>query len=146
MVPMFVLALLATAGFANTTHAPTTAGPGPTALPAPPSAPVIRWEKFYDQNGNVLDEMPQDVVGADSLYFKQFNVTNALYGSPKTQVPNPTPASCRSGFSFRTGQTRVGMNPTATTSTKSTAPPCAATAPTTGPTPTTRFPTATVAA
>jgi hypothetical protein len=122
MVLTLTLAMLAMAGFANAATTPTTtAAPGPAAGSAPPSAaraapaagtgPVIRWEAFYDRNGNALPCAPPDIVGADSLYFKRNNVTNVLYGSPKAEVPDPAPASCRTGFGFLTGSTRVGMDP-----------------------------------
>jgi hypothetical protein len=122
-----IVAVLATVSLASTASA--TGGSGPssvaqwTAASSPASAaPVavkagpttIRWDKFYDKSGNPLSGGPVDNVGPDSLYFKKYNETDTLYGCPKSQVPNPTPTSCRPAFTFLNAQTRVGMDPSGT--------------------------------
>lgn len=80
----------------------------------PDPGPVIRWEKFYDRNGDPLLGNQQDDVGADSLFFKRYGVLDTLYGCPKSEVPFPAPVSCRTGFAFLNVQTRVGMDPAGT--------------------------------
>ncbi|MBN2466052.1 hypothetical protein JXD38_10580 [candidate division WOR-3 bacterium] len=80
----------------------------------PDPGPFIRWEKFYDRNGNPLPGNPQDDVGADSLFFKWYGVLDTLYGCPKSEVPDPAPVSCRARFAFLDVQTRVGMDPAGT--------------------------------
>lgn len=51
------------------------------------------------------------LLNPDSLYFKNFGVTNILYGCPKSQVPNPAPGNCRPPFTFQSVQSRVGADP-----------------------------------
>jgi hypothetical protein len=53
-------------------------------------------------------------VGLDSIFFKRWDVRDTFYGCPKSQVPNPVPARCRTGFSFLDVTTRVGMDPAGT--------------------------------
>jgi hypothetical protein len=129
IVLVFSAAMLATVGFASTNSATGGSGSSPvmrgTPVPSPsptmqaPAAvntgqTTIRWDKFYDRSGNPLPGNPDDMVGMDSLYFKDYGVTDSLYGCPKSEVPNPTPAGCRTGFAFLSGQTRVGSDPTCT--------------------------------
>jgi hypothetical protein len=71
----------------------------------------IHWDAVYDRSGNPRPAGSIDAVSMDSLYFKNYNVTNTFYGCPKSQVPNPTPANCRPAFSFLSGQSNVGMDP-----------------------------------
>ena len=75
------------------------------------AGPVIRWDKFYDRHGSPLPSGPQDSVGADSLYFKKYGVLDTLYGCPKSQVPDPTPAACRTSLALLDSATIVGMPP-----------------------------------
>ncbi len=129
MVLMFVLAMRAAAGIANTaTTLTTSAASGPAEQPAARSAPpvarqvavagntgpVVRWETFYDENGNPVPADPQDNVGADSLYFKDYYSLTARLGCPKSEVPNPTPESCGPAFTWQYSQTSVGMDPQGT--------------------------------
>jgi len=121
-----IVAMLATVGFANTNSATGGLSSSPVIrwTPMPSPAPAVRapvagnagpttihWDKFYDRSGNPLPGDPGDNVGPDSLYFKKYNVTDTLYGCPKSEVPDPTPASCRSAFTFLDDQPRVGMDP-----------------------------------
>ncbi|MBM3330660.1 T9SS type A sorting domain-containing protein [candidate division WOR-3 bacterium] len=116
----------AAAGFTGTatTATPTASGSAaqpaqrPTPLPAMQTQgtantclPVIRWDKFYDRNGNPLPVDPQENVGADSLYFKNYYSLTALLGSPKSEVPNPTPESCRPAFAWQDAQPVACMDP-----------------------------------
>jgi len=123
---ILTVAVFAATGFANTNSltaepgwspavrrtsmpSPTLAGQAPATGSAGPT--TIHWDTFYDAYGNPLPGVPEDNVGPDSLYFKKWNVTDTLYGCPKSEVPDPTPASCRTGFAFIDGQNRVGMDP-----------------------------------
>jgi hypothetical protein len=72
---------------------------------------VVHYDAYYDRAGNRIETGGADAVGDDSLYFKRYNRTDTLYGCPKSQVPDPTPASCRTGFAFIDRQNRVGMDP-----------------------------------
>jgi hypothetical protein len=122
-------AMLATVGLARTETATGGLGSSPAIrwTPVPSPAPVmqapiventgpttIHWDKFYDRHGNLLPEGSQDDVGPESLFFKKYNVLDSIYGCPKSQVPNPVPAGCRTGFAFLNAQTRVGMDPLGT--------------------------------
>jgi hypothetical protein len=117
------VAMLATVGFASANSA--TGGLGsspvirltPAGSPAPAvQAPVVgnagpttvRWDKFYDRSGNPLPSDPQDAVGTDSLYWKDFASTTYLKSSAKVQ--NPTPAN-RTAMSFHAGQATTCMDP-----------------------------------
>ena len=80
-----IVALLATAGFANTpTTLTTESGSSSTSQRTPvpamrvPAAgnagsTAIHWDKFYDKFGNPLPADPGDNVGPDSLYFKNYS-------------------------------------------------------------------------
>jgi hypothetical protein len=100
-VIILFVAMLAGIGTANNS----------SMIAGPNNGPIVRWEKFYDRDGNPLPGDPHDGVSDDSLFFKQYDVLDTLYGCPKSGVPNPAPASCRTGFAFHYGQTRVGMDP-----------------------------------
>ena len=95
------VAMLAGTGFANSSGLIAEPGPGP----------VIRWEKSYDRSGTPLPADRRDGVGADSLFFRNYYSLTLLYGSPKSEVPNPTPESCRHSFSWQYRQNVVGMDP-----------------------------------
>jgi hypothetical protein len=128
IVMLLSVAMLATVGFADTNTPTTEPGSSPVVLSTPAASPapmrqttvpgnagpVIRWEKFYDRQGNLLAGDPGDNVGADSLYFKIWGSMDTLFGCPKSEVPDPTPANCRPGFSYLDNQTRVGMDPQGT--------------------------------
>ncbi len=120
-----LVTMLATFGFATTNNLIPVPALDPVTRPARPPAvripdhdntsrPVVHWDRFYDTNGNPVSTDPQDNVGADSLFFKRYSVTDTLYGCPKSQVPNPSPTACRTGFAFLDGQTRIGMDPAGT--------------------------------
>jgi hypothetical protein len=125
LVLILSAALLATAGFADTNSLPAEPGASPVVqratmpspAPAVPTAvagnagPVIQWNRFYDASGNPLPSGSGDNVGPDSLYFKIWDSMDTLFGCPKSQVPNPTPANCRPAFTYLDNQTRVGMDP-----------------------------------
>jgi hypothetical protein len=122
-------ATLASVGLASSNNATGEPGPSPSVQRIPVPSPAlavqasvaantgaatIHWDRFYDASGNPLPGEPQDNVGAESLYFKKYSVTDTLYGCPKSEVPNPTPADCRPAFTFLDGSTRVGMDPLGT--------------------------------
>ncbi|HTW92437.1 MAG TPA: FlgD immunoglobulin-like domain containing protein [bacterium] len=122
---MLLVVTLAPTGLAATTGL--TANPvseasvqsttGPTcqaarqALASAPARAVVHWERSYDRHGNPLPGGPQENVGTDSLYFKNYYSLTALLGSPKSEVPNPTPESCGPAFAWQLNQTSVGMDP-----------------------------------
>jgi hypothetical protein len=123
LVLTLLVAMLAPAGFASTAATPAS---GPAAQstqrvnPVPPmqtgamgstGRPTIHWDRFYDTNGKPLPNDPQDNVGSDSVYFKTYYSLTALLGSPKSEIPNPTPESCRPAFAWQHSQTSVGMDP-----------------------------------
>jgi hypothetical protein len=124
LVLILSAAMLATAGFASTETA--TGGSGYTPLirltPAPSPAPAVqapaagntgpttvRWDKFYDRSGNPLPSDPQDAVGADSLYWKDYSSTTYLKSSAKVQ--NPSPVN-RTAMSFHDADATTCMDPT----------------------------------
>ena len=123
-VLMSIIAVLAAVGLARTESATEgsdsssvvqwTTAPGP-ALRAPVAGnagpTTIHWDKFYNRAGNLLPGDPGDNVAPDSLYFKDYYSLAILYGCPKSQVPNPTPANCRPAFTWQYNQTVVGMDP-----------------------------------
>ncbi|HTW92440.1 MAG TPA: FlgD immunoglobulin-like domain containing protein [bacterium] len=84
--------------------------PAGQAVVVEPARTVVQWDRFYDRHGNPLPEGSQEDVGTDSLYFKQYNVTDILYGCPKSQAPNPTPADCRPAFAWQNSQTVACMD------------------------------------
>jgi hypothetical protein len=75
------------------------------------SRAVVRYDAYYDRSGKRIEPGVADEVGPDSLYFKRYNRNDTLYGCPKSQVPDPTPAGCRTGFAFIDGQNRVCVDP-----------------------------------
>jgi hypothetical protein len=118
--------LLATVGLASTNSTTEGAASSPAIRSTPVLNPApgvrvpvagavgpttIHWDKFYDQSGNPLPGEPGDNVGQDSLYFKNYYSLTTLYGCPKSEVPDPTPDSCRFGFTWQYNQTAVGMDP-----------------------------------
>jgi hypothetical protein len=126
IVLVSVVAMLTTVGAANTGSVTGGSGSSPVIpwTPAPNPAPVVQtpvvgnrapttihWDKFYDQSGNLLPEGSQDNVGADSLYFRKYNVQDTFYGCPKSQVPDPAPANCRPPFVFLIDQSIVCLDP-----------------------------------
>jgi hypothetical protein len=123
LVLMLSVATLVTVGLANTSSVTGGSGSGsvsrwtplPSPLPAAQSpaavgsrSTTIRWDKFYDRSGNLLPDYPQDAVGADSLYWKDFASTTYLKSSAKVQ--NPSPAN-RTAMSFHAGQSTPCMDP-----------------------------------
>jgi len=120
------VAMLGAAGFADDNNLTAESGSSPIIrwTPVPGPAPVvpapvlgdaglttIRWDKFYDRQGNLLPGDPQDGVGSDSLYFKNYYSLKALLGSPKSEVPNPTPESCRPAFAWQYDNNVVCVDP-----------------------------------
>jgi len=94
-----VVALLATASFASS-------GTGLTA------ASMVCWDTCYGGDGDSPAGGSPLAVGVDSLYFKRSGILDTLYGCPKSDAPDPTPAACRTTFAFLDSQTTVGMGVT----------------------------------
>ena len=82
----------------------------PAAALARAGLPVVKWEKFFDHDGN---EVPPpagevDAVSTDSLYWRQYS-NNYLSYSAKVQSPAP---ANRTAMAFHNGQATPCMDPT----------------------------------
>jgi len=115
--------MLATAGFASnnsltaagasplarSTPAPNPASAAWAALPGNAGPTTIHWDKFYDRSGKMLSGGRGEAVGAESLYWKDYNDSAHLKSSPKVQNPSPTN---RTAMAFHDQQSTTCMDPT----------------------------------